>query len=171
MRNWKSGSACSMYTAINTAVSWFPSNCGTQCYTTPLCYRNEVRADASQSGPHQFPGQLWSAGVGEDSNTCSARWQKCHTIRKRRNVADYCEPTNFNWIEETFWGDGIARSFQRLATRWTVLDTSQPFSPTFQTGPGAHPSSSNEKGKEYVEPNQYSTSVPQMTCYGETFTL
>jgi hypothetical protein len=58
---------------IITAVSYFPSNCGTQCYTAPLYYRNEVRADADQSGPHQFPVQLRGAGLGEDCSTCCAR--------------------------------------------------------------------------------------------------
>ena len=84
-------SACFMYAAINTAVSCFLSNCGTQCYTMVLCYRNEIRADAGQSGPHQFPGQLRGAGVGEDSNTSRARYKKFRIISKRRNVANYCE--------------------------------------------------------------------------------
>ena len=84
------------YTAINTAVSWCPSNCGTECYTEPLCYRNEVRADASQSGPHQFPDQLRGADFGEDSNTSRARYTKFRTISKRRNVVDYCEQKNLN---------------------------------------------------------------------------
>jgi hypothetical protein len=64
-----------------------------------LCYRNEVRVDASQSGPRQFPGQLRGAGVGEDSSTSRARYTKYRTISERRNVADYCQPTNLDGIE------------------------------------------------------------------------